>query len=97
MVHFTKNIEILSIFVQWDAVNDFIDTSYTVTWTSERNYIQVTTLIEQTSYTITGLTLDTVYTITVIAANECGTGSNFMTTISFPTGTAFIAYVFLAL
>ena len=53
-------------------MDDFPNTTYTVTWTDGRDDIQVATLIEQTSYTITGLTLDTVYNITVTAANRCG-------------------------
>ena len=71
-------------------MDDSLATNYTVTWTSETDRTQVTTLIEQTSYTITGLTLDTVYTITVTAANRCGRGPEFSTNISFPTGTIII-------
>ena len=51
-VNVTKNIETLSIVVQWDVVDNSLPTSYTVTWTSESDGIQVATLIEQTSYTI---------------------------------------------
>ena len=82
-----KNIESLSIVVQWDAVDDNLPTTYTIVWTDEGDLFEVATLTEQTSYTITGLTLDTVYTITVTAANRCGQGPEFSTTISFPTGT----------
>ena len=57
------------IIVQWDAVDDFLPTTYTIFWTNGRNLIDAATVEEQTSYTITGLTLDTVYTITVTAAN----------------------------
>ena len=77
----------LSIVVQWDVVDDFLDTNYGVTWTSRRNHVQAVGLIEQTSYTITGLTLDTVYTITVAAVNICGNGPEFRTSITFSTGT----------
>ena len=83
----TKNNESLSSDVQWDAVNDYLATNYTVTWTSEIDHTQLATVIEQTSYTITGLTLDTVYTITVTSTNMCGRGPEFGTNISFPTGT----------
>ena len=59
----------------------------TVTWTSDgTNSIQSHILIEQSSCTITGLTLDTVYTITVIADNICGQGPEYSTSVSFPTG-----------
>ena len=87
-VNIIKNIEISSIVVQWDVVDDSLRTTYTVTWTSERDHnLQVATLKEQSSYTITGLTLDTVYTITVAAANKCGAGPEFATSISFSADT----------
>ena len=76
----------LSIVVQWDKVDDTLTTTYIVTWTSERDHIaHHVTLIEQSSYTITGLTLDTVYTITVTAANRCGAGQDYRTSISLTT------------
>ena len=86
-VNITKNIESSSIVVQWDAVDDFLPTSYIVTWTDERDLIDIDTVDEQTSYTITGLTLDTVYTITVTAANNCGDGPEFRTSILLSIGT----------
>ena len=79
-----KNIENLSIVVQWDVVDDSLTTTYTVLWTSESDHnLQSVTLREQSSYTITGLTLDTVYTITVTAANRCGSRPEFATHITF--------------
>ena len=87
-VNITKNIENSSIIVQWDVVDDYLTTSYTVVWTSERDHnLQVVTLTEQSSYTITGLTFDTIYTIFVIAANRCGTGPEFTTSISLSADT----------
>ena len=90
-MNITKNTESSSIVVQWDKVDDSLPTTYIVTWTSERdlNNVQVKVLLEQSSYTITGLTLDTVYTITVTASNKCGTGPEYSTSISFPTGNTF--------
>ena len=88
-----KNIKSLSIVVQWDAVDDFLPTGYTITLTDERDLHGGDTLEEQTSYTITGLTLDTVYTITVTAANRCGDGPEFKTSVSFSTGTTFITII----
>ena len=89
-----KNIENSSIVVQWDAVDDNLPTTYTITWTDEGDLFEVATLTEQTSYTITGLTLDTVYTITVSAANTvCVVGPEFSTSISFPTGTHVCTYL----
>ena len=93
-VNIMKNIENSSIVVQWDAVDDFLSTTYTIVWWDEGDLFEVTTVTEQTSYTITGLTLDTDYTITVNAANMCiGNGAEVSTSISFPTGTAVYTYV----
>ena len=86
-VNIMKNIESSSVVVQWDVVNDFLPTTYTIIWTDERYLFEVATLIELTSYTISGLALDTVYTITVTAANDCGRGSAFSTSILFTTDT----------
>ena len=82
-----KNIQSSSsIFVEWDKVDDSLTTTYIVTWASERDHIvHHVALIEQSSYTITGLTLDTVYTITVTAANTCGQGPEYRTTILLAT------------
>ena len=78
-----KNTESSSIVVKWDEVDDSLTTTYIVTWTSERDHIaHPVTLIEQSSYTITGLTLDRVYTITVTAANRCGQGPEYRTSVS---------------
>ena len=86
----TKNIESSSILVQWDEVDDPLTTRYTVTWTSERdNMIHHRILTEQLSYTITGLTPDTVYTITVAAANRCDQGPEYRTSVSLTTGNYF--------
>ena len=83
-----KNIKNSSIVIQWDVVDDFFTTTYTVTWTSERDHnLQSATLKEQSSYTITGLTLDTVYFITVTAVNRCGDGPEFITSISLSADT----------
>ena len=88
-VNITKNTESSSIVVQWDEVDDSLTTTYTVTWTSESdlNNVQVKPLEEQLSYTITGLTLDTVYTIAVIAINRCGQGPEYSTSVSLTTDT----------
>ena len=76
-----KNIGSSSIVVQWDVVDDSLTTSYTITWYRAGGGLQVATLTKQTSYTITGLTLDTVYTIGVSATNRCGQGPEFRTRI----------------
>ena len=83
----SKNITNLSVAMQWDEVDDSLTTTYIVTWTSERDHIvHHVTLIEESSYTITGLTLDTVYTITVTASNICGQGPEYRTNVSLTTG-----------
>ena len=92
-----KNIESLSIVVKWDVVDDLLLTTYTIFWTNGRNLFEVATVEEQTSYTITGLTLDTVYTITVTAANMCGSGPEFSTNVSFPTGTTYHSFIIIVL
>ena len=85
-VNITKNIENSSVDIQWDAVDDFLLTTYIITWGNRID--QGATLIEQTSYTITGLTIDTVYTITVSAANtNCGGGPEFRTRITLSIDT----------
>ena len=86
-VNTMKNIESSSIVVWWDAVDDFLHTTYTIFWTNGRDLFDIATLNEQTSYTITGLTLDTVYTITVSAANMCGGGPEFRASVSFSIDT----------
>ena len=87
-VNITKNTESSSIVVQWDEVDDSLPTTYIVTWTSERDHIvHPVSIEEQLSYTITGLTLDTVYTITVIANNKCGDGPEYSTSVSLSTDT----------
>ena len=78
-----KNITNSSIVVQWDAVDDSLHTTYTVHWSDEED--DVATVEEQTSYTITGLILDTVYTIRVGAANMCGGGPEFRTRVVLST------------
>ena len=93
-VNSVKNVEDLSTVIQWDAVNNPLPTTYTVTWTDDRNLHGVDTVDEQTSYTITGLTLDTVYTVTVTPANTCGDGTEGKTRVSFPTGTTFTIIIY---
>ena len=86
-VNIMKNITNSSIVVQWDAVDDSLHTTYAIAWTNDRDLLEVDTVDEDTSYTITGLTLDTVYTITVTAANRCGGGPEFEISVSLSTDT----------
>ena len=87
-VNIMKNTENSSIVVQWDIVDDSLITTYIVTWSSERDHItHHVTLTEQSSLTINGLTLDTVYTLTVSAANRCGQGPEYRTSVLLTTNT----------
>ena len=77
------NTENSSIIVQWIAVDHILPTTYTVTWTDDRDLFEAATVDEQTSYTITGLTLDTVYTITITPSNRCGSGQEFSSLLAY--------------
>ena len=84
MVNILTNTESSSIVVQWDGVDDSLTTTYAVTWASERDHgSKGYGIVSPTSsYTITGLTLDTVYTITLTANNICGVGPEYRTNVS---------------
>ena len=82
-----KSINNSSILVQWDEVDNSLNATYVIWLSDDSGALQVISLIKQSSYTITGLALDTVYTITVTATNMCGTGPEYKTTISLSTGT----------
>ena len=71
-----------SIVLQWNAVDASLPTNYVVTWTNRTNSMQSRTLVAQSSYRITGLTLDTIYTITVTTSNRCGQGPEYSTSVS---------------
>ena len=94
-VNTTKNIGDLSVVVQWNEVDDSLNTTYMVTWTNGTTLVDSPILIEQSPYTITGLTLDTVYNITVTASNRCGTGQGNESSVSFPTGTYILLSLFI--
>ena len=84
MVNILTNTENSSIVVQWDGVDDSFTITYAVTWTSERDHVsnRYGIVSPTSSYTITGLTLDTVYTITLTANNICGVGPEYRTNVS---------------
>ena len=83
-----KNTESSSIDLQWDKAEDSITTTYVITWTSERDHIRISPgLVDHTSYTITGLTLDTVYTITATATNICGSAPEYRTNVTLSAST----------
>ena len=85
-VNIMKFIENSSIVAQWEAVDDSPITTYIVNWYSSSLDTDSKTLT-QTSYTITGLTLNTSYAITAFALNDCGSGPKFTTSIGLSATT----------
>ena len=85
VVNITKTSKDSTVHLKWDVVDDSLFTTYIVTWSRAGGSLQVATLTEQISYTITGLTLDTVYTISVTGANMCGQGPEFRTSVELST------------
>ena len=65
----SEDIKSDSFVVQWDAVADVFPITYTVQWYGED--IDNTTTTNGLSYTITGLTSNTSYSVTVVAINTC--------------------------
>ena len=80
----TRNIVALTVFVQWDVVDDSRPINYIVV-RIDNVYIHV--LVETSPYRIGRLGLNRVSHITVTAANGCGTGPEYSTSVSFPAGT----------
>ena len=80
-----KIFESLSIVVWWDKVANV--TNYIVTWTSDGTSLSSHTLIEQSPFTLNGLTFDTVYNISIAATNSLCTGPEFITSVLFSAGT----------
>ena len=87
-VNVMTNIESSSIVVQWNKIEDSRITSYLVAWFSSSVQLVTKRLSsDQASYAITGLTLNTVYTIHAFAQNNCGSGPKFTTSIILSTTT----------
>ena len=85
-VNIIENTENSSLVIQWDEVDDSIPTTYLCSNIDYNNFpIHSDTLIEQSPNTIIGSTFDTIYTITVAAANRCGTGPEFKTKMLYST------------
>ena len=59
-----------SFVVQWDAVNDVFPVTYIVRWYRGDNLIDEDS-VNGLSYTVTGLTVNTSYNVTVVAINTC--------------------------
>ena len=64
----------VSFVVQWDEIINQPVYRYIVNWTDGTNPMQ-SVIIHKISYTVTGLTPNTTYVVTVAAINMCGTGA----------------------
>ena len=64
------NITHESFVVQWDAVMDTSGVNYTIRWIGDDG-INATATVNTLSYTVTGLTKNTSYSVTVFAINTC--------------------------
>ena len=78
-VNIVKNVAIVA---QWDAVDGAIN--YLVFWANETGPGRGIRT-SRTSYTINGLTFDTVYTIRFIVVYMNSRGPHFTTSVSLPT------------
>ena len=85
-----------SVVVRWSSVNDIFAVNYTVRWYGEDGSNGIVT-VNGLSYTVTGLTANTSYNVTVVAINTCcGAGpvsdvvmvmTNMRPTLPLPTTT----------
>ena len=64
-----EHIRTDSFIVQWDPVTDIFPITYVVQWYGED--VDNTTTTNELSYTVTGLTSNTSYSVTVVAINTC--------------------------
>ena len=62
-----------SFVVLWDEVMDIFTITYNVTWYDDSGVIGVDA-VNSPPYTVTGLTANTSYNVTVVAINTCGAG-----------------------
>ena len=65
-----ENITGESFVVQWDEVNDIFTVNYTVRCYRGDDVIGMAS-VDRLSYTVTGLTANTSYNVTVVAINTC--------------------------
>ena len=69
-VRIRDDITIESLVVLWDEVMDIFTITYNVTWYDDSGIIGMDT-VNSPPYTVTGLTADTSYNVTVVAINTC--------------------------
>ena len=70
MITTTYNNASGSLLVQWNEVTDYFTVNYTVTWYDESGIVGMVT-VNSPPYTVTGLTANTSYNVTVVAINTC--------------------------
>ena len=70
MITTTYNNASGSLLVQWNEVTDYFTVNYTVTWYNESGIVGMVT-VNSPPYTVTGLTANTSYNVTVVAINTC--------------------------
>ena len=59
-----------SFVVLWDEVMDIFTITYNVTWYNDSGIIGMDT-VNSPPYTVTGLTINTSYNVTIVAINTC--------------------------
>ena len=69
-VRIRDNITSESFVVLWDNVMDIFTITYNVTWYDDSGIIGMDT-VNSPPYTVTGLTANTSYNVTVVANNTC--------------------------
>ena len=69
-VRIRDDITIESLVVLWDEVMDSFTITYIVTWSNDSGIIGMDT-VNSPPYTVTGLTTNTSYNVTVVAINTC--------------------------
>ena len=62
-----------SFVILWDEMMDIFTITYNVSWYDDSGIIGMNT-VNSPPYTVTGLTANTTYNVTVVAVNTCGAG-----------------------
>ena len=65
-----ENTTGVSFVVLWDVVMDIFTITYNVTWYNDSSIIGMDT-VNSPPYTVTGLTTNTSYSVTIVAINTC--------------------------
>ena len=70
MITTTYNSTSGSLLVQWNEVTDYFTVKYTIAWYTDSGIIGMDT-VNSPPYTITGLTANRSYNVTVVDINTC--------------------------